>query len=709
MSFLEELRRRNVFRVGVAYVIVAWLLMQITDVVLPTFNSPEWVMQVFVFFLILGFPVAVLLAWAFELTPEGIKPTRQVPLGEGIAKAAGQRLNYVILGLLVFPVTFLIIDRYVLDATPELAHANQPALNAERPTLSPSRTQTATVKPAQVLIALPEDTHLPVDTEWPVLALSPDGSRLVFVAEASGIRRLYVRDLADAVARPIPGTEDAVGPFFSPDGNWIGFFAGSNIKKVASDGGVPVVMQSTTPKDVSRGATWAVGDTVIHAPSPNSGLQVFSVSVDDNSLTQDFTTDTEPYSWPDALPTGLSVLFTDNTAGRLDEAVVAMLSLETGDIKPLFAGGTSARYSSTGHILYARAGSLLAVPFDASAGELVGPEFLLIDGVLTGINGAAQFAVAGDGTLAYVAGNVSPSTHELVWVDREGGTETLLDVDRRFFHPRLSPNGTQLALTSPTGPNFDVWVLDLARGGLLTRWTTDPGEDFGPVWAPDGRLAFASEVGGDVEEGPGLALMAGPGQSPEPLLQTPGDGNWEMPNSWSLDGRWLLFSAIRGRTTHDLYRLNMETRQAEALLETPFFETAARLSPDGHWVAYVSDRSGRREIYVQPFPGPGDPIKISPNSGEEPVWARDGRELFYREGNKLMVVALGAGSTLDPSRPEPLFEGRFVKIEIGGGNANYDVSPDGRRFIMVRQKNPVTPTVIHVVFNWPEALRAPTR
>ncbi len=703
-SFWGELKRRNVVRVAAAYAIVGWLLIEVASVLLPTFQAPEWTMRAFSFAVIAGFPLAVILAWAFDLTAQGIKAASEIDVSRSPDQLAGNRVSYMIQGLILLAVGFLVVDQYVLGPGPGISSAS------DRQTVDASQSDTAPGlgKPMHFLVTLPEGTHLAVDTEYPTIALSPDGSRLVFVAEASGIRQLYVRDLADAVARPIPGTEDAVGPFFSPDGNWIGFFAGSNIKKVASDGGVPVVMQSTTPPDVSRGATWAVGDTVIHAPSLNSGLQAFSVSVDDNSVTQDFTTDTEPYSWPDALPTGPSVLFTDNTAGRLDEAVVAMLSLETGDIKPLFAGGTSARYSPTGHILYARGGSLLAVPFDASAGEVAGPEFPLIDGVLTGINGAAQFAVAADGTLAYVTGSASPSAHELVWVDREGGTETLLDVDRRFFHPRLSPNGTQLALTSPTGPNLDVWVLDLARDGLLTRWTTHSGEDFGPVWAPDGRLAFASEVGGGLE-GPGLAWMAGPGQSPEPLLQTPGDGNWEMPNSWSPDGRWLLFSAIRGRTTNDLYRLNMETRQAEAFLETPFFENAARLSPDGHWVAYVSDRSGRREIYVQPFPGSGDPIQISPNSGEEPVWARDGRELFYREGNKLMVVALGAGSTLDPGPPEPLFEGRFVKIEVGGGNANYDVSLDGRRFIMVRQKNPVTPTVIHVVLNWPEALRAPTR
>jgi len=699
-SVWGELKRRNVVKVAVAYAIVGWLLVEIASTVLPTFEAPQWVLQTITFVVFLGFPLALILSWAYEMTPEGIKAAADVPR-DSITPATGQRLNYVILGLVVLAVGFLVVDQYVLEATPEDGTtADQLVLGT-----SPAGAQTDLGKPAHLAALLPPGTHLAVDTEYPALALSPNGSRLVFVADGKDARRLYIRDLADAEARPISGTEGAAGPFFSADGNWIGFFANGDFKKVPVDGGVPMFVGAANSTDVSRGATWTVNDTVISVSSANSGLSEFSIE----DWTEPQILSMETAAWPDALPDGHGVLFTDFSAGRLDNASVAVLSLDTGEIKRLINGGTNPRYSSSGHILYARAGALFGVPFDALTTEVTGPEFKLLDGLITSDNGAAQFAVAADGTLAYVAGTSSSSEQELVWVDRNGVTETLLDNGRRFFYPRLSPDGTLLALSSPTGPNLDVWVLNLARGNL-TRWTSHTGEDFGPVWGPDGTLAFASEIGEDFGEiGPGLAWMTGPGQPPEHLLRTPGRGNLDFPMTWSSNGLWLMFLASRSTGTRDIYLLQTETRVAEVFLETPFRELGARFSPDGQWVAYASDRSGRFEIYVQSFAGPGDPIQMSTNGGEEPVWARDGKELFYREGNKLMVVVLDATPTLDPSPPLMLFEGRFEKIVIGAGSANYDVSADGSRFVMVRRKNPLMPTVIDVVLNWPEALGVPAR
>jgi len=449
--------------------------------------------------------------------------------------------------------------------------------------------------------------------------------------------------------------------------------------------------------------------------SPDVGLAHFSVQNEAHGSNQEITPlkfpTGVPSSWPDALPGGRSVLFSDNTGGRLEDAVVAAFSLDTGDIKRLINGSTSPRYSSTGHVLYARGGSLFATRFDAATTEMTGTEFKLIDGVVTGADGAAQFAVADDGTLAYVAGESSFSGHELVWVDRDGSVETLLDNDRRFLHPRLSPDGMSLAVMSPTGPNLDVWVLNLERSNF-TRWTSHPGEDFGPVWGPDGILAFSTEIAQDYEEsevGPGLGWMTGPGQTTEHLLRTPGDGNWDFPTSWSPDGRWLLYTQRRDRTAVDIYLLDTESRQPETFLSTPFEEDGARFSPDGRWVAYVSDQSGRLEVYLRSFPDQGNAQQMSTNGGQEPVWSRDGNELFYREGDKLMAVTLGVDATSTASPPKLLFQGQFEKTRFGGRNSNYDVSPDGNRFIMIRRKNPVQPTVIHVVLNWPKALRIPTK
>ena len=281
-------------------------------------------------------------------------------------------------------------------------------------------------QPAHLQVVLPTGLSIAVDTNHPALALSPDGSRLVFVADDHGKRRLYQRDLADPVVRAIDGTEGASAPFFSPDAAWIGFFDGSTLKKVPSSEGVPVPVHAVTDTGVNRGATWTLGDTVIYAASVNSGLQRGSVAGPRKRPFADWvsiTKPTEPYAWPEALPNGRQVLFTDNTAERPEDARVAVLSLQTGEIKPLVNGGSNPRYAATGHILFARGSALYAVPLDVERAEASGPERKLLDGVMTHFNGAAQFSVAANGMLAYIAGTSGPREDELLWVDRRGATE----------------------------------------------------------------------------------------------------------------------------------------------------------------------------------------------------------------------------------------------------------------------------------------------
>jgi serine/threonine-protein kinase len=563
--------------------------------------------------------------------------------------------------------------------------------------------QSTEFRPAQMQIALPPGLHVAVDTQYPTLALSPDGSRLVIVGEAGGIRRLYLRDLASPEVRVIAGTESASAPFFSPQGDWIGFFADRSLKKVAVQGGMPIAVHSAWGMGVNRGATWSTDRTVIYAPSPNSGLQRGSVVSDNEQPMEEwvFMTDrTAPYAWPHALPGGDHILFTDYSQGRLAEARVALLYAQRGETRTLINGGTNPRYSPTGHLLFARDGSLYAVRFDPQRAEVTGSERKLLDGLMAEQNGAAQFAVGGGGTLAYLAGGFRANEDELVWVDRQGNTETLLGNGRRFLDPRFSPDGTRLAVTSPTGANFDIWLYDLKRS-TFDRLSSHPGEDIQPVWSPNGNhLAMASEIGEN------LALAWMPDLN-APLQQLT-SGALEFPSSWSPDGRWLVYATREDNVKSDIWVLPMDKSKDPApLLQSPAKETAGMVSPDGRWIAYVSDFSGRDEVYIQSFPEPGERIPISNLGGIEPAWRRDGRELFYREGDRLMVVDLGGGPGITPRTPEVLFEGRFRKTLYGSEAANYDVSPDGSRFVMVRQKNLVTPTVIHVVLNWPEALNRP--
>jgi serine/threonine-protein kinase len=585
--------------------------------------------------------------------------------------------------------------------------------------LSTSGPQVARTQPAHVQVLLPDGVHLAVDTDHPTIALSPDGSQLAFIGENAGTRRLYLRNLVESTATVVAGTEGAASPFFSPDGAWIGFFT-EHLMKVSARGGAAIAAHASTGIAVNQGAAWMPGDMVIFAQSPNSGLSRGSVAGQTLRSIQEWawiTENTAPYAWPSALPDGRSVLFTDNSAGP-DKARVAMLRPETGTIATVVNGATNGRYSSTGHVVFARGSSLYAIPFDGIRGVTVGPEQRVLDGVMNHGNGAAQFALSSNGTLAFVTGDTTLAQHELVWVDRRGRAETLLDEGRPYQDPRLSPDEQRLAFMTADGPNLDVWIRDLTRGSN-SRVTVHPGEDFEPVWSPDGkRLALASEIGEDPENpGPGLAHVPGTSERPEGLFRTPGFGNWEFPSSWSPDGRWLAFSrtiatrdsrpSTAGGVSRDIWILPMTAPgEPQQFVGTPFDEEAPMFSPDGRWMAYSSNDTGRPEVYVRPFPGPGLPLTISTEGGVEPRWSRNGRELYYRHGSKLLAVTVTTGASFAASAPVTLFEGHFELKEYGGGTANYDVSRDGR-FLMVRRKNPQVPTVIDVVFSWPDALLGP--
>jgi len=563
---------------------------------------------------------------------------------------------------------------------------------------------------AQVQIELPPGVQLAVDTEHPVLALSPDGAQLVFVGDENGTRRLYLRRLADRESRPIAGTDGAASPFFSPDGAWVAFYApAGGLAKVRIASGLPTRILQTTGFTVAQGASWGPRDTVVLAASMNSGLARASLAGDrlqPITAAQFVTGAYLPYAWPHALPDGRHVLFTDKSTPSLG---VAVLDLENGRTRALVDGGTSPRFSPSGHVLFARDGALYSVPVDAAGTATTGPERKIMEGLMTHADGAAQFSVAADGMLAYVAGGPAVRKQELVWVDRQGKVDVLLDSRASFMGPKFSPDGRWLALASYDGPNLDVWRYDISRGAL-SRVTTHPGEDFAAVWSPDAsRLALASEIGEDAGEmGPGLAWIDSDGRS-EPLLRSPGFGNWEFPTSWSADGAWIAYTRMSAAApSADVFLFPTRgPREPVALLDTPEHEFGAAFSPDSRWIAFVAHRSEHDEVYVAAFPGPGPWIQISTAGGVEPVWSRDGSELYYREGSRLMAVTLPSRSPERASAPRVLFEGPFERTSMGGGMANYDVSADGRRFVMVRRKAGVMPRTIQLVLNWPAALAAP--
>jgi eukaryotic-like serine/threonine-protein kinase len=546
-------------------------------------------------------------------------------------------------------------------------------------------------------IPLPQSDRLTLGRK-PILALSPDGSHLVYVGSRAGSCALHVRPIDRLEATPIPGSEGAEAPFLSPDGQSVGFFAEGKLKKVALSGGAPLTL-CNAPEN--RGATWSPDDTIILTPSAPLGL--FRVSAGGGTpkliTVPDRRKGEYSHRWPEILPGGRAALFTIWTAGSFDDARIAVLSLHTGEHRVLIEGGAHARYIPSGHLVYARTGGLLAVPFDLRRLEVTGLPVSAVEGVSMDPGmGCADFSCSNDGSLIYVPGGSRTGERVLVWVDRKGRARPLPALPNAYVSPRLSPAGERLAV-GIEGANSGLWLYDLARG-TLSRLTVSGLIPY-PIWTPDGaRVTFRAAPEGPVN----LYWMAADGSSPMERLTT--SENFQYPGSWSPDGQALIFSEADPTTAWDIWVLKLEgDRTPRPFLRTPSNEIAATFSPSGHWLAYVSDESGRDEVYVRAYPGPGGKWQISTEGGDEPLWARSGRELFYRNGHKMMAVIVELEPTFAAAKPKCLFEGRYETTSYAY-LPNYDISPDGRRFLMVKGSEQESAAMqINVVLNWSEELK----
>jgi serine/threonine-protein kinase len=534
------------------------------------------------------------------------------------------------------------------------------------------------------------------------LALSPDGSRLVYAAIGDGTQQLYLRALDSLETQPIPGTEGAETPFFSPDGQWIGFFGNTRLKKVSVSGGVPVDIGGVA---VPRGASWSGRGTIVWGALGFLTLQQVPAAGGTQQALTRLENGEAAHYWPEVLPDGETVLF----ASTLDlndwnAAQIAAHSIRTGERRNLNQGGTHPRYAPTGHLVYAQGGALMAAPFDPQRLALTGATAPVQDSVLQSTStGFAHYSFSATGTLAYVPGGIQAARSSLVWVSRSGAEQPLVGPERAYYMPRLSPDGQRVAVVIGEQGN-QIWLYDLSRE-TLTRLTFEGGNQL-PVWTPDGKkIAFRSSRAGGP---PNLFWQLADGSGELERLTTSENINGSF--SWSPDGQFLAFLEIRPTTGRDIEVLRMSDRKAQPFLQTPFDETAPQFSPDGHWLAYMSNESGRYEVYVQPYPGPGGKWQISTDGGTEPVWNRNGREIFYRNGNKMMAVEVSTQPGFTMGRPRMLFEGSYLPPPFPV--ANYDVSPDGQRFLMVKPSGEGQPsTQINVVLNWFEELkrRVPTR
>jgi hypothetical protein len=560
---------------------------------------------------------------------------------------------------------------------------------------------------ARLLVELPATEPLALGPNLEPIALTPDGSRLAYVARRGGVTQLFMRSIDSFDAKPIPGTEGATNAFFSPDGQSVGFVTasagpeGAELKKLSLGGGAPLTISSVI---ADRGASWGPDDTIIFTPYTNSGLfRVPAAGGMPKPLTvPDHKAGEYGHLWPQILPGGKAVLFTIWAGvGGINRARIAVLSLKTGERRVLIEGASYARYVPSGQILYARAGGLLAVPFDLQRLEVTGAPVSILEGVEMDTNlGAAYFSTSEDGSLAYVPGGLRGINAALVWVDRKGTVQPLPTPSRGYDTPRISPDGLRLAVgINDTNPG--LWIYDLSRGSLTRLIEAGVISPY-PSWTPDGkRLTFKAPIGDPFN----IYWMPADGSGAPERLTTGESILW--PGTWSPDARVLTFSSL-DPTSAGIWILKLEGDRKPEPFERTKNAAGGIFSPDGRWIAYVSTESGRPEIHVRPYPGPGGKWQISTDGGGQPVWNRNGRELFYRNGDKMMAVDITTQPTFSAGKPTLLFEGRY----LSGGSplANFDVSADGQRFLMIKASEEAPPTQINVVLNWFEELkrRVPT-
>ena len=551
--------------------------------------------------------------------------------------------------------------------------------------------------------------------------ISPDGTRIVFVGQADAettggesSRLLYSKYLNQWEATPIPGTEGAANPVFSPDGQSVAYVLNPNvldqteIKKVSLSGGAPVPL--ATVRD-TMGLTWGRDGTIVFGAN-KGGLKVIR---DDGGEPQAFTEIDQAkqevgHRLPHFLPDGSAVIFTvlryKDTTPNWTQAQIWAKSLKTGERKLLLENGLDGRYAGNGRLVFARMGKLLAVPFDPVSLSLTGTPVQVLDGVVHSLyassspltSGAAQFSVSDDGALVYAPGSVEPREHsEVVWVTRTGVATPIGMKPLARLSVRLSPDGTRI-LYNEYSINADLWTYDLVRGGD-TRHTTEGQNAFG-VWSPDGsRIAFRSD-----RAGPG-AIYVKSFSSPDVVALT--SGPLDSPGSWTAVNQELAF--VRGEPQQglsDIYVVSADQPNSEKpWLASRFNESDPAFSPDGRWLAYCSDESGRREVYVRPYPGPGDAVLISTEGGCEPAWSHGGDEIFYRNAQSMMSVRITmSGAGLTPARPIELFSGPYASTSNSRG---YDVAKDGR-FLMRRRladgvaerNRRLFPSKLRVILNW---------
>lgn len=696
-SLFQELKRRKVFRVAVAYAVVAWVLIQISGEVLPALQMPEWTVSFVTVLLLLGFPVALLLGWAFELTPDGVKADTGAQAAPAASNNTDRKLTYVMLGLLVLLGGLQLVDRFGMDTDSSLVidadNNNSTANTSER-----VRRATLNIGPM-----LPGNDSAGA---YSTISISPDGTRLAFTSLVEGKTQLNIRELNQLQSRTLGAPIESLRAFpvflaFSPDSEWLAYSSASGVNKISIADG------STQQLFAGEGAYslyWAEDKTIVFSTVnrlrsvPDSGgassllIASESTGVNLDNLTQ-----------PKPLPGGNDLLLTRSLVigGAIETGAVELLNFESGDTQLLIPNAYGATYSPTGHIVFMRSGDLWAVPFKLDAMQINGAEVRVIeaiDGSTTG--GGATYTLSSSGDLIYlpeVGGNqIQRRNTILSWVDRTGAETPLEIKPQNYVQPRLSPDGSKVAVVVQAQPSSDIWAYDLVRS-TLSRVTYE-GLVQSPLWSPTGNeLIFTTPTG--IRS----ASVNGIGES-EVLLSTPASlADIYVPSTFSPDSMQLVYSLMTGSPTSagpefsDILSLSMAPEHtSSSVIATDFIERDAAISPNGLWLAYTSNEAGRDEVFVRPYPDTdNDKHLVSTEGGNHPQWATDTGELFYQNetdaGTETYTVGIAPGSDFVASIPELLFTSDHFYYRFF---SNYSVAADGQRFMMLTAVEGAEPIAI---------------